>query len=772
MFLLPNSASRLIYSLTIGCLALFAVADTTSAGEWNSLELGYQGIAKVGKWLPVRATASNLTGGETVELVADFADPRGDTCRQILAKGTVEKDGTIALNGLACCGRLAGTGSVFIVAESGKVLCRKSIAHGEDVSPDDPDIAIQNRLKLYKLDVPLLMSVGKPAGVEELLRNADVISENRPILEGATISSLSEFPEDARGLDAIDFLLLSDSFATTDAQAETLKQWVRDGGRLLVTTGDNVKELSESAIGQWLNTYFEILPEPVSIRSLTSLQSYVSGGSRLETNRRTVPMAILQSGQSIREVDSLNGPIISTQSVGTGLVTMVAVDLNKPPVSVWNSLPQLYEILLFGEKLTRKTGVSSRSSRISQSGISDVSTQMMATIDAVPESGTWSTWSIMAMMVGWLILIGPVDYYLVTRILKKPHLTWVTFPILIVGGVAGTVWALGTNTTTQLNELHIVDVTADGDRSFLDVKSWMSISSPQTMKAEITATPASLESNGESCSLMWSGRPEDVYGGMYRTGGIGLSRQTYTHSDDQQNTLTGIPLLTDGSRQLFAEWHSASKEPLIKTNLNVSGFGLLDGTFTHNLPFPISDFMVMHGNRVYRMTNSGGELVLEPGQIWDSKSSSVAASDLKGFLNGSRLVKVNSTDSNRGTSQEITPYNAKSTDLQYMLTMATFYNVAGGVNYVGLSQDLLNRMELSDTIRLNHAVAIGVIDAPATSLSMNGTKIPVTNSKTFVRLLLPVSRRPSEKLAPTEEDAKKAAEAKAAATEISDNEEN
>ena len=107
-----------------------------------------------------------------------------------------------------------------------------------------------------------------------------------------------------------------------------------------------------------------------------------------------------------------------------------------------------------------------------------------------------------------------------------------------------------------------------------------------------------------------------------------------------------------------------------------------------------------------------------------------------------------------------------------MLTMATFYNVAGGVNYVGLSQDLLNRMELSDTIRLNHAVAIGVIDAPATSLSMNGTKIPVTNSKTFVRLLLPVSRRPSEKLAPTEEDAKKAAEAKAAATEISDNEEN
>ena len=94
-----------------------------------------------------------------------------------------------------------------------------------------------------------------------------------------------------------------------------------------------------------------------------------------------------------------------------------------------------------------------------------------------------------------------------------------------------------------------------------------------------------------------------------------------------------------------------------------------------------------------------------------------------------------------------------------MLTMATFYDVAGGIKYVGLSQDLLSHMELSDTIRLNHAVAIGVIDTPVTSLSTNDSEIEVTNSKTLVRLLLPVKRRPSEKLAPTAEDLKKAEEA-------------
>ena len=83
---------------------------------------------------------------------------------------------------------------------------------------------------------------------------------------------------------------------------------------------------------------------------------------------------------------------------------------------------------------------------------------MMSVIDAEPELGSWSTWSIMAMMVGWLILIGPVDYYLVTNILKRPHLTWVTFPLMIAGGVFATVWALGTNSTIQLNQLSFVDI--------------------------------------------------------------------------------------------------------------------------------------------------------------------------------------------------------------------------------------------------------------------------------------------------------------------------
>ena len=74
--------------------------------------------------------------------------------------------------------------------------------------------------------------------------------------------------------------------------------------------------------------------------------------------------------------------------------------------------------------------------------------------------------------------------------------------------------------------------------------------------------------------------------------------------------------------------------------------------------------------------------------------------------------------------------------------MASFYDIAGGSKYVGLSQEYLRTAELSDTIKLNHAVLIGTTQTPATALSVDGRKLAATESTTVVRFLLPVNRRP------------------------------
>ncbi|MCR9198069.1 MAG: hypothetical protein NXI04_05470 [Planctomycetaceae bacterium] len=715
------------------------------------MRLGIAGVGKVGKWLPVTAAASGLPAGEQVELQGAFADPRGDRCIQTMGTATVSADGTVEFAGCFCVGRLEGSARIAIVGD-GVELCTTYVRHGEtDDLRDDSDI--QKTLQLFRLNVPLLLTFGEVAGIPELLRNAEQYADDTVILKGVQLDTLAQLPTEARALESIDCLLLVTDFDAGAERTAAVRGWVENGGDLYFSVGGNVEAFLASDAGQWLNEFFQLQPEAVSIRELSSLQSFVPGASRLETGRRTVPIAISRSDQNQNDVDFLSGPIVARQGVGTGTATFIAVDVNARPLDRWLSLPQFYEVLLLGEKLSRTSGGTKRSSRISQSGVSELATQLMAALDATPAEGVWSTWSIMAMMLTWLALIGPVDYFLVSRVLNRPHMTWFTFPALIAIGV-GTIYAATSGTVDDtLNQLHVVDVFNQGSGSSCHSRSWMSFSSTQTARRNFQATPALSDAIDAQARLIWSGRPEDVYGGMYRTGGIGLGRQDYVFSENQKDTLQNLPVLTKGSRQMLAEWQGQTSDVMITSQLEAAGFGLLSGSFEHHLPGPVSEYTIFHGNRVYEMQ---GSEPLEPGVAWNARQTGVRASDLKAYLNGAVLIRSDNPIRKSGT-QTATPYNPQSRDTQYILTMATFFDIAGGGKYVGLSQEYLRHMELSDTIRLNHAVLIGKMDLPATTLGVDGEAVTADQSSTLVRLLIPVTRRPSGAVQRTDDEIKNAA---------------
>ncbi|MEZ6129448.1 MAG: hypothetical protein R3C59_12260 [Planctomycetaceae bacterium] len=759
LFIARSNLKRLL------CVTALLSANWTaeaSAAEFRILEVGFQGVAKVGRWVPVSVTATGLPTGAEVELRAAFSDPRGDTCVEIVDRGPVDAAGSVSLSGYFKPGRLEGFGQVQIVhGETQDVLCRQVISHGGSVAGWDPDSSVHSTLKLHQLDVPFLMTIGEVAGIPELLRNANNFSDGHALLQGVTLSSIEQLPQIADGLDAIDCLLLTDRFQTSVDQARAVQQWVRRGGRLFVSSGGTVAELVNSEIGGWLQSRFGIGPEPIRVLDLSAMQSFVRGATVLQTNREAVEMAVLTSDQTVDDVTSLDGTVLGTQSVGAGTVTIVAVDLNRRPVSRWRSLPEFYEVLLFGRRFSEQTTRESRTSRISQSGVSDLATQMMATVDAIPETGRWSTWGVMGLIAGFLLLIGPVDYLLVTNVLKRPHLTWLTFPVLLTAAAAVLFAAVGTRGTAVLNQFHLIDVVPNHDGSHVQTQSWMSVSSPQTMRADLTAAPGFTAAGSDSevapgeTQLTWSGRPEDIFGGMYRVGGIGLGRQSYLRDSRHPATLTGVPMLTNGSRELYAQWQQSTPQPIVNSRMSVSGYGLLNGQFSHTLPFAITDWTVMYGNRVYRSRRATGEDRLSAEDVWDSKSDDIYASDLKSFLNASRLVQSDrKKDGNRGATQVVTPYDRQSRDPFYIMTTATFYETAGAAEYVGLSNSLLTGRELSDTIRLNHAVLIGTAEESATTLTLNDASLPIARSKTIVRLLIPINRRPSQGLAPLKDSNK------------------
>ncbi|MFN9976920.1 MAG: hypothetical protein ACK58T_44165, partial [Phycisphaerae bacterium] len=106
----------------------------------------------------------------------------------------------------------------------------------------------------------------------------------------------------------------------------------------------------------------------------------------------------MRSNQIRVVVHSLEGPLLAHRSIGNGVATVVALDLNERPLNSWQSLPQMYETLIHGKRLDQISSGPRRTSRISSSGVNDLGTQLIATIDAIPENERWSTWQIMAMI--------------------------------------------------------------------------------------------------------------------------------------------------------------------------------------------------------------------------------------------------------------------------------------------------------------------------------------------------------------------------------------
>ncbi len=739
--------SRLTEFFLILPACLFLVPKSGEAAEFNSVQAGYQRQAQVGVWMPIRVSAVGLNPGHSVSLVTTSLDPRGNPFVRTCGTAEVDPEGSVIVTGLSRIGRVDSDLKIALVeTENSQALCSASIQAFEktrDTKTELTDEPVQRFLRLYRHDVRFLLTIGQLAGIDELLRQATESSPYAPLVVGVSIDTEDALPSESQGYDLFSTIIFTGGVDLTDQQLRSLKMWIHAGGRLIVSFSSQVQDLLATPFGKWLHARFDFLPETrqATDSDLGALQQIVPRSTRISTNRRPVEMVQVRAKQPMRLAEATNGPLVARIGSGGGQVTLVSLDLNRRPLSHWNFLPDFYAVLILGAPLSKTMGPGN-SARISSAGVSDMSTQLMAAVDPVPKSGRWTTWSVMALAFGWLLLIGPVDYLIVVVLLRRPHFTWVTFPLWVIAGFAVLYLFKAKSSDVVLNSVHLLDVAQDGDEHSIQALSLLSVSSPRTSRVDLKAESA-LYGSDPGVLLTWVGRPEDVYGGMYRTTGIGASNQSYTGHADATAILRSVPLLTDGSFESQARWAVESTTPLVESSLKVSGFGLLGGAFKHHLPISIHDWYVVYGNRLYRARDDA-RTSLPAGQFWSFRPGSTQISDLRTWLGGRREMKKVPTRIAIGQLTESSPYNSRGGDLLDIVTMMSLHQAAGGKGYTGLNHHLLRRLDMSEAIRMNYAMVFGWSDEPATHLEMDGLRLPESSSKTIVRLLLPVDRRPAE----------------------------
>ena len=392
----------------------------------------------------------------------------------------------------------------------------------------------------YRQSMGFVATLGNPLGFSPLKETrkksprhkADEESKTARTYQLLEFENPSAFPTDVRGLDAVDVFVLAGAYPLSAKQDRALQAWVRAGGHLVVCSRLNGVEASRrnsdpsptgnALLGRWLPV---TVTRQISLRDLSALEAFANRNSRIQVYRVRAarlddPRTTSVNGGTVLAMGR-QGPLIVRAPHGAGIVTVVGVDLRQKPISTWKDLDAIGAGIL--ENTLPGGNDASGGGRLSTSGVTDLSTQLHRIQDEFPTVNRISAVETIGLLLIYILLIGPADYFLVHRVLKRPRLTWITFPILVGLATLLSVYSAAKRNgpSLQLNQFQIVDIDATvpaGAAATPNMRTriWATLYSAESQRFTVDVRPRTISSRTDGkpnlAGLQWSGIPENVYG--------------------------------------------------------------------------------------------------------------------------------------------------------------------------------------------------------------------------------------------------------------------
>jgi hypothetical protein len=720
-----GAAKRRFAASLLAALALLSGSTWAYSGELIA-RIGFDRNCKVGQWTPivVSGAAPNAQACEVI-----VCDSDGMRISQPLSQQTVGSASQWA--GVFRSGRLDAEIEILVWADGPTPIQKRKLLPQRPGS-DSPETSEVPTFVALRQSQPIWLEVGT-AKDTELLQSVDALriakSEQWP--EAAAISG---------ALDGIDGIWVNSHTTITKPALLELERWLRRGGHLVVAITTDHDELQRTP-------WADLLKDVVTIRErtrtndLSGIESFaVQAHKILGANRTAITILKPQDGRVL--VSGLEGPLATRSSFGFGQVTVLGIELTLPPFSRWTGrtafIKQLLQLVIETE-----TTKSVARSALSQSGITDLASQWRAAVIHMPDVARPTLWGALGILLLYSAVIGPLDYLLVHKLLKRPQWTWGTLPALVLVASVGTVWLAhaANGDTDKLTQLDVVDL--DVGRQEVTARSWVTTYSTENRVWNIEATPIRLNPTRPQTTLSWLGFPENSSGGLYRESGFDLSRAV-AHSVADRSSLNRVPFAKWSSKSLTSESSWIATSPLVEAQLTSTSTNELRGSIVHHFPFELHDWIVVHEKWIYRPHPKFGEAatIWPADQTWTPADDRNYGRELKGFLTRTTTTKRHAK---KGVVQEDVlvsqeRYDPLNLDPSDILQMMTLHEAAGGKGYTGLDHHSMHTFDLSPMLSQDRAVVIARFAEPTTEWQFNGTARNPTRYHGFVRLLLPVKR--------------------------------
>lgn len=446
----------------------------------------------------------------------------------------------------------------------------------------------------------------------------------------AWLDDIALLPTRWYGYNSVDVLLLSIGQPDIIAgllkdldRKQALAEWVRRGGRLVVT-GSDPALLQALIVG---------LPLPIPIESssqatlprLTGVESWLrerqppplgddpgEEGS-VRTGNKVAGLILSRPGEVETVVAEKSErqarPLIVRAACGLGQVTVIAFDVGQPPFHGWAAEAEFWYRLLnvprpLPEDPRAASGQAWRETS-EDSTVPELASALQNHLESFPELPVVPFGWVALFMFGYLLVVGPIDYLLLRNTGRKLELTWLTLPVVVVGVSVGAYWAARQSKGDEwrINRLDLVDLDLRSGHACGN--AWFSLFSPSIQNYQVRVEPAPPYSlpRSEAAVLSWLGRPDASFGGIGRARPQGFARGGYEYGPSA-STLNGVPIPAWAAKSFLARWEGpfVAGSPPVSAELWRSAEGLLLGSITSRLPAVLDDVFLIAGGDVGRHT--------------------------------------------------------------------------------------------------------------------------------------------------------------------------
>lgn len=692
----------------------------------ESLQVGFEGRVVLGRWVPFSIRLTTPAPVARIQLETLDGDAVPIRYEQTVAAGASRSGSPAAVDpglraGLMRLGRASGI-QVRLLDDQGMEIASRRFSLDElrETHTFLPGTTRLTLFPLWQQDLPVDENT-----VPQVERH--LADETAIVREGQLL------PEHWMGYDSVRTMLLMPDPAwasLTDAQRGAIEDWVRQGGRLLITGGDAFDSRFATALGDLSPGAFEsrqVISDTGSIELFTKSNEQLvkPAGPQL-----AVTVVNFENRERRLVGRAADHPLIMHWIHGFGRVSFICLDFTSEPLVSWDGRRRLLTLALDATAEAPSESAGTRVGRVSHIGFTDIVGQLRAAMDQFKRV-SFITFTLVALLVGLFILaIGPGDFLFLRRIVGRMELTWLTFSLICLAFCL-LAWWLATqlkSAETEINQVEIIDV--DAATQMVRGNVWAHLYSPRTATYDIhLPRQNSLFGPLDQGWLGWQGLPGGGLGSMQSRTDLGLYRRQYECVIDPRGShLRNLPMQNAATKALHALW-TGRLENSIRSGLRQSPTSdALLGTVTNPLDQPLVDCVLLYGDWVYQLQD----------RPLEANETIVVEDDLREKTIAAHFTRLGS----RGDDEVSTAWDTNSTRLPRILQMMSFFDAIGGQTYTQLTHDYHPAIDFSYQLQMGRAVLIGQIRQVTTPLTVDDQPFQNYDQRlSMVRIVLPVQPR-------------------------------